>query len=117
MSSMYAIGTKLEHGLAIITRQQTRGHGIVFIFFHIYFLYTCRKITALIYFLGRHKYKTWLGPKGCAMFSVQVHIPRDSYLGSHITILQHIVTVAIITAVKDRPGYEVFFFYCSFDFI
>ncbi|XP_067208574.1 biotin--protein ligase isoform X2 [Linepithema humile] len=79
-SSMDVTGTKLEHGLAVIARQQTKG-------------------------IGRAG-NTWLSPKGCAMFTVQVHIPKDSFLGKRITILQHVVTVAVISAIKSRPEYE-----------
>lgn len=47
------------------------------------------------------------------MFTLQLHIPLNSYLGNHLPILQHIVVVAVIAAVKSIPGYEVFIFKLS----
>ncbi|XP_057341887.1 biotin--protein ligase [Microplitis mediator] len=80
-SSMDVVaGCKLHHGLAVIPRQQTQGQG-------------------------RHK-NVWLSAKGCLMFTLQLHIPLDSYLGNHLSILQHIVVVAVVAAVKSIPGYE-----------
>ncbi|KAG8039225.1 hypothetical protein G9C98_003532 [Cotesia typhae] len=80
-SSMDVVaGCKLHHGLAVIPRQQTQGQG-------------------------RSK-NVWLSAKGCLMFTLQLHIPLNSYLGNHLPILQHIVVVAVIAAVKSIPGYE-----------
>lgn len=44
------------------------------------------------------------------MFTVQIHIPKNSFLGDRITILQHIVAVAVILAVKLKRGYKVFLY-------
>lgn len=57
-------------------------------------------------FLGRSK-NVWLSPKGSAMFTLQLHVPADTILGRRITILQHLVSVAIVSAFKSLPGYEV----------
>nr|XP_050853276.1 biotin--protein ligase [Vespula vulgaris] len=80
-SSMHVVnGQKLQHGLVVIPCQQTQARG-------------------------RNK-NVWLSPKGCAMFTIQLHIPRNSYLGAHISILQHLVIVGIVSAVTSVPGYE-----------
>ncbi|XP_047353177.1 biotin--protein ligase isoform X2 [Vespa velutina] len=80
-SSMNVVnGQKLQHGLVVIPYQQTQGRG-------------------------RNK-NVWLSPKGCAMFTIQLHIPKNSYLGVHISILQHLVIVGIVSAVTSVPGYE-----------
>ncbi|KAF7989764.1 hypothetical protein HCN44_008438 [Aphidius gifuensis] len=80
-SSMDVVnGCQLEHGLVVIPRRQTQGQG-----------------------RGKN---IWLSPIGCAMFTIQIHIPINSYIGCHLPILQNLVSVAIISAVKTLPGYE-----------
>ncbi|KAL6440601.1 hypothetical protein ACFW04_003233 [Cataglyphis niger] len=79
-SSMDVMEGHIAHGLAVIPRQQTQGQG-------------------------RHG-NIWLSPVGCAMFTLQVHIPINSILGGQIAILQHIVAVAIVSAVRSIPEYE-----------
>lgn len=79
-SSMKAIDTKLEHGLAVIARQQTHGRG-------------------------RHNNK-WLSPQGCAMFTLQVHISLMSSLSHNVSLLQHAIAVALVSAVRSIKGYE-----------
>lgn len=74
-------GVTLQHGLAVVPYQQTRG-------------------------VGRGN-NIWLSPEGCAMFSIQLHIPLTSYLGQHIPLLQHIVALAVVSAVCNLPGYQV----------
>lgn len=59
-------------------------------------------------FSGRH-YNKWLGPKGCAMFTLQVHLSIESTIGPYISILQHIAAVALVSAVRSIKGYEVYF--------
>ncbi|XP_003492639.1 biotin--protein ligase isoform X1 [Bombus impatiens] len=73
-------GHQLGHGLAVIVRQQTQGRG-------------------------RSK-NIWLSPKGAALFTLQLHVPTDTILGRRISILQHLVSVAIISAFKSLSGYE-----------
>ncbi|XP_023706545.1 uncharacterized protein LOC111863940 isoform X3 [Cryptotermes secundus] len=73
-------GVPLQHGLAVVPCQQT--HGV-----------------------GRGE-NVWLSPEGCAMFSIQLHIPLNSYLGQHISLLQHIVGVAVVSALCSIPGYQ-----------
>ncbi|XP_076390314.1 holocarboxylase synthetase-like protein isoform X2 [Megachile rotundata] len=80
-SSMDVVnGRPFQHGLAIIVRQQTKGRG-----------------------RGKN---IWLSPKGCANFTLQLHVPVNTILGTRISILQHLVSVAIVSAIKSLPGYE-----------
>ncbi|XP_032674789.1 biotin--protein ligase isoform X2 [Odontomachus brunneus] len=80
-SSMHVTDcTLLEHGLAVIPRQQTKG-------------------------LGRGR-NMWLSPIGCAMFTLQMHFELNSVIGSRISILQHYIAVAIVHAVRSKSGYE-----------
>ncbi|XP_053994317.1 biotin--protein ligase isoform X3 [Hylaeus volcanicus] len=80
-SSMDVVDKYLyQHGLAVITRQQTQGRG-------------------------RSK-NLWLSPKGCAMYTLQIHIPTNTILGKSISLLQHLVSVATVSAIKSLPGYE-----------
>lgn len=79
-SSMYALSVRMKHGLAVIPRQQTQGQG-----------------------RGNH---VWLSPIGCAMFTLQVYISRDSILSKQISLLQHIVAVAMVSAVRSIPEYQ-----------
>lgn len=50
---------------------------------------------------------TWLSPKGCAMFSTQLHIPLNSHLGKYPSMLQHITSLAIVASICQIPGLEV----------
>ncbi|XP_045466923.1 uncharacterized protein LOC123675586 [Harmonia axyridis] len=80
MSSQYLLSKTIRHGLVVIPRQQTSG-------------------------IGRSN-NTWLSPVGSACFSLQLHIPLSSPLGRMLTIVQHMVIVAIVEAIKKNPGYE-----------
>lgn len=68
-------GPGLLHGLAVIPRQQTQGTG--------------------------RSNNVWLSPPGCAMFSMQLHIDLKSQLGKHLPLIQHIVAISIVLAVKS----------------
>lgn len=68
-------GPSLLHGLAVIPRQQTQGTG--------------------------RSNNVWLSPPGCAMFSMQLHIDLKSNIGKHLSLIQHIVAVSIVLAVKS----------------
>ncbi|XP_033635393.1 biotin--protein ligase-like [Asterias rubens] len=48
----------------------------------------------------------WLGPIGCAMFSLHVRIPSGSELADKLPFLQHIAAVAVVEAVCTIKGYE-----------
>lgn len=78
-STMNVMECRMAHGLAVISRQQTQGQG------------RCSNI--------------WLSPIGCAMFTLQVHISTNSILGKQISLLQHIVAVAIVSAIRSIPLY------------
>lgn len=49
----------------------------------------------------------WLSPKGCAMFSLQLHIDLQCYIAQHISLLQHIVSLALVSGIHSISGYEV----------
>ncbi|XP_070568103.1 biotin--protein ligase-like isoform X1 [Ptychodera flava] len=49
---------------------------------------------------------TWLGPPGCAMFSLLAHFTQHSQLGQRLPYLQHIASLAVVDAVRLLPGYE-----------
>lgn len=84
-SSQHILSKKLTHGLVVIPRQQTDG-------------------------TGRSKNR-WLSPIGCAAFSLQMHIPLDSNMGMHLSMIQHLVMIAVVSAVKKMNGCEVRYFY------
>lgn len=79
---------KLSHGFVVIPRQQTEG-------------------------AGRLKNR-WLSPIGCAAFSLQMHIPLDSNMGMRLSMIQHMVMVAIVSALKKINGCEVCLLFRSF---
>ncbi|XP_039288767.1 biotin--protein ligase [Nilaparvata lugens] len=79
-SSMVWINALPGDGLAVVAYLQTRG-------------------------VGRGG-NTWLSPEGCAMYSVQLHIPLDSILGQHLPLLQIIVTLATVSGICAKPGLE-----------
>lgn len=49
----------------------------------------------------------WLSPNGCLMFSVQLHVSLDTPLGERLSLLQHLVAVAVVNTVLSIDGYEV----------
>uniref|UniRef100_A0A182N9Z3 LIM zinc-binding domain-containing protein n=1 Tax=Anopheles dirus TaxID=7168 RepID=A0A182N9Z3_9DIPT len=71
----------LAHGFMVIARHQTKGKG--------------------------RSNNQWLSPPGCAMFSLQLHVPMNSVLGQRLPIVQHLVAIAVVSAVLSLPGYEV----------
>lgn len=77
MSSSHNVldGPSLQHGLTVIPRQQTQGTG--------------------------RSNNIWLSPPGCAMFSMQLHIDLKSELGRHLPLIQHVVAISIVLAVKS----------------
>lgn len=82
MTSTMAVlsGPVLHHGLAIIAGQQTEGKG--------------------------RGSNVWLSPEGCAMFSLQLVFDDSSYLGRHAPLLQHIVSLAVVSAIHGIQGCE-----------
>ncbi|KAK9746642.1 Biotin protein ligase C terminal domain [Popillia japonica] len=79
-SSQDVLSHNLINGLAVIPRQQTKG-------------------------LGRSG-NVWLSPVGCAMFSLQLHVPIQSTLGRSLSLIQHIVMVSIVSAIRNLPGHQ-----------
>ncbi|XP_073996339.1 holocarboxylase synthetase-like protein isoform X6 [Rhodnius prolixus] len=80
-SSMQVIeNLDLCHGFTVIPLYQTKGKG--------------------------RGGNTWLSPKGCAMFSTQLHIPLNSHLGKYPSMLQHITSLAIVASICQIPGLE-----------
>uniref|UniRef100_A0A2S2NYB8 Biotin--protein ligase n=2 Tax=Schizaphis graminum TaxID=13262 RepID=A0A2S2NYB8_SCHGA len=78
-SSMKLLNDPISrHGLVVIPKQQITGIG-----------------------RGGNK---WLSPSGCAMFSVQLHIPFDSQLGQRLALLQHVVALSVVSAICSLPG-------------
>ncbi|KAL1131899.1 hypothetical protein AAG570_011510 [Ranatra chinensis] len=80
-SSMSLVqGPSYLHGFTVIPQYQTKG-------------------------VGRGG-NTWLSPEGCAMFTVQLHISLDTYLGQHLSLLQHVCSLAVVAAICQLPGLE-----------
>uniref|UniRef100_A0A1L8E040 Putative biotin holocarboxylase synthetase/biotin-protein ligase n=1 Tax=Nyssomyia neivai TaxID=330878 RepID=A0A1L8E040_9DIPT len=81
-SSMDVVnGLNLGHGVVVIPRHQTQGEG--------------------------RSANQWLSPEGCLMFTVQLNIPLGSRLGQRISLMQHLVATAIVSAINSMgQGYE-----------
>lgn len=52
-------------------------------------------------------FSQWLSPDGCALFSIQLHIPLSSPLGQRIPLLQHLVSAAIVDSITKSNEYKV----------
>ncbi len=48
----------------------------------------------------------WISPIGSMMFSTSLPLPSNTRLSSHLPLLQHIVAVAVVYAIRSLPGYE-----------
>ena len=48
----------------------------------------------------------WLSPLGCSMFSVQISLDLESFLGRRPSLIQHLVALAHVDAVRSKSGYE-----------
>ncbi|NXU90340.1 BPL1 ligase, partial [Xiphorhynchus elegans] len=48
----------------------------------------------------------WLSPVGCALSTLHITIPLHSNLGQRIPFIQHLVSLAVVEAVRSIPGYE-----------
>ena len=70
-------------------------------------LYDVNTLLMLCYVCtGRHD-NAWLSPKGCMMFSCPLALRPRSRLLAHLSLLQHIVALSVVTAIRTAPGYEV----------
>ena len=49
----------------------------------------------------------WISAEGCAMFSLRMRFLLNSELGRHLSLLQHIVALAIVLAVKKQTHCQV----------
>ncbi|GLV38483.1 Holocarboxylase synthetase [Carabus blaptoides fortunei] len=80
-SSMDVLDTKkFDHGFVVLPARQTAGSG--------------------------RGGNAWLSPIGCAMFSMQIHVPMNSILAQGLPLIQHLVSVAIVSGIRSQPGYE-----------
>ena len=50
---------------------------------------------------------SWLSPNGCAMFSVHVRVALSSRLGQRVSFIQHLTSLAVVLAVKQKPACQV----------
>ena len=74
-SSMTVLdGPPLIDGLVVVPDTQTAGQG--------------RSANA------------WISPRGCAMFSLQLHLGAESNLGKRPTLIQHLVGLAVCRALR-----------------
>ncbi|XP_073928774.1 biotin--protein ligase isoform X3 [Castor canadensis] len=48
----------------------------------------------------------WLSPMGCALSTLLVSIPLRSQLGQRIPFVQHLMSVAVVEAVRSIPEYQ-----------
>uniref|UniRef100_A0A673SY09 Holocarboxylase synthetase n=1 Tax=Suricata suricatta TaxID=37032 RepID=A0A673SY09_SURSU len=48
----------------------------------------------------------WLSPMGCAVFTLLVSIPLRSALGQRIPFVQHLMSLAVVEAVRTVPEYQ-----------
>lgn len=111
-------GPVLEHGFVAISRQQTKGVGkeLNFLYFCLFFIFSQKyAIQIFVIYAGRGG-NAWISPDGCAMFSLQLHIPLMSPLGKRLSLLQHIIALSIVSAIRSQPGYEVFLLIIPFCF-
>jgi len=82
-SSMTVLdGPPLIDGLVVVPDTQTAGQG--------------RSANA------------WISPRGCAMFSLQLHLGAESNLGKRPTLIQHLVGLAVCRALRlFQPDFDV----------
>ncbi|XP_036301713.2 biotin--protein ligase isoform X2 [Pipistrellus kuhlii] len=48
----------------------------------------------------------WLSPLGCALSTLLVSVPLRSPLGQRIPFVQHLMSLAVVEAVRSAPGYQ-----------
>ncbi|XP_007423392.1 biotin--protein ligase [Python bivittatus] len=48
----------------------------------------------------------WLSPVGAALSTLHITIPLSSKLGQRIPFIQHLVSLAVVEAVRSLPGYQ-----------
>ena len=50
---------------------------------------------------------SWLSLDGCAMFSVHVRVSTSSHLGQRVSFVQHLMSLAVVLAVRRKPNCHV----------
>lgn len=63
-------------------------------------------VLSRVYLPGRGP-NAWLSPVGCALFTLLVSVPLRSHLGQRIPFVQHLMSLAVVEAVRSIPEYEV----------
>lgn len=53
----------------------------------------------------------WISPKGSMMFSTALKVTPTSHLYRRMPLLQHIVALSVVSAIRTIPGYEVYRLY------
>lgn len=49
----------------------------------------------------------WLSPEGCALATLLLSVPLRSPLGQRVPFVQHLMSLAVVEAVRSMPGYQV----------
>ena len=73
-------GESLCHGFTVVPGRQSSGQG-----------------------RGGNK---WLSPPGCSMFSMQITLVRDSFLSRRPSLIQHLIALAHVEAIRGDPDYQ-----------
>eukprot|EP00092_Neocalanus_flemingeri_P046261 GFUD01052024.1.p1 GENE.GFUD01052024.1~~GFUD01052024.1.p1 ORF type:complete len:390 (-),score=113.03 GFUD01052024.1:49-1050(-) len=73
-------GPPIFHGFTLVPQQQLSGQG-----------------------RGGNK---WLSPPGCSMFSIQIFLKTTSFLGTRPSLIQHLVALAQVHAIRSRVEYR-----------
>jgi len=63
-------------------------------------------LQSLVVVIGRGG-NAWLSPDGCAMFSVHVRVALSSRLGQRVSFVQHLMALAVVLAVRQKPACHV----------
>ena len=74
------VGPPIFHGFTVVPQRQASGHG-----------------------RGGNK---WLSPPGCSMFSIQIFLNTTSFLGTRPSLIQHLVALAQVHAIRSRAEYK-----------
>lgn len=73
-------GGSIAHGFTVVPQRQLSGQG-----------------------RGGNK---WLSPPGCSMFSIQIFLKTSSFLGTRPSLIQHLVALAQVHAIRGREEYR-----------
>ena len=64
------------------------------------------EVAIISLFAGRSG-NLWISPKGAMMFSMALSFPLSAKLSQRMSLLQHLVAMAMVHGVRTIPGYEV----------